>query len=496
MSLTALITHFPILQVVVPMLAAAFCVIIRNPRFCWLLTQLTMLVTLFIAVVLLQQTMELGVISYMLGGWAAPWGIEYRVDQLDGFILIIVTVIAALVLPFAARSVAAEIDANQQHLFYAAYLLCITGLLGIAITGDAFNLFVFLEISSLATYALISLGRDRRALLAAYQYLIMGTVGATFYLIGVGLLYMVTGTLNMADLAQRLPALYESRTVLTALAFLTVGISLKLALFPLHFWLPNAYTYAPSAVSALLAGTATKVAAYVLLRFMFSVFGIEFSFGVMPINEILLVLSLVAVLVGSLIAIFQDNLKRMLAYSSIAQVGYSVIGISLGSVTGVLAGVVHLFNHALMKSALFMALGAIAYRLHSVKIQSIAGLGQRMPLTMAAFVVAGISLIGVPMTAGFVSKWYLILAAIEQQQWLVIGVVLIGSLMAIIYIWRVVEVAYFQPFTGPETVREAPLAMLAPTWALVAANLYFGINTELTVGVAGQAAMQLLGVSP
>lgn len=488
-----LLTHFPILQVVVPMLAAAFCVIIRNPRLCWLLTQFTMIVTLFIAAVLLQTVMETGVISYAIGGWTPPWGIEYRVDSLSALLLIIVTVIATLVLPFAARSVAVEIDEDRQHLFYAAYLLAISGLLGIAITGDAFNLFVFLEISSLATYALVSLGRDRRALLAAYQYLIMGTVGATFYLIGVGLLYMVTGTLNMADLATRLPAIYDSRTVLTALAFLTVGISLKLALFPLHFWLPNAYTYAPSAVSALLAGTATKVAAYVLLRILFTVFGIEFTFGLMPINEILLAFALVAVIFGSLIAIFQDNLKRMLAYSSIAQVGYSVIGISLGTVTGVLAGVVHLFNHALMKAALFMALGAIAYRMNSVKIQSVAGLGQRMPWTMAAFVAAGLSLIGVPLTAGFISKWYLVLAAIEQQHWLIIAVVVIGSLLAIVYIWRVVEVAYFQPYEGPETVREAPLVMLAPTWALVIANFYFGIHPALPVDVAGEAALQLLG---
>ena len=488
-----LASHFPILQVAIPLLAAPLCVLLKNPRACWVVTQIVTVIALLISSALLIQARDVGVISYAIGGWAAPWGIEYRVDALSSYLLLIVSAIATVVLPFAARSVAMEIHKDQQYLFYAAFLLCFTGLLGIAITGDAFNLFVFLEISSLSTYALVSLGRDRRALTAAYQYLIMGTLGATFYLIGVGLLYMVTGTLNMADLAERLPAAHESRTVLTAFAFLTVGISLKLALFPLHHWLPNAYTYAPSAVSALLAGTATKVAAYVLLRVIFTIFGVEFTFGDMPVDEILMVLAMIAVLIGSLVAIFQENLKRLLAYSSIAQIGYIVAGISLGTVTGISAGLVHVFNHAIMKAALFLALGCIVYRLGSVHIKEIAGLGKKMPWTMAAFVAGGLSLIGVPLTAGFISKWYLILGALEKDLWIVVLIVLLGSLMAVIYIWRVVEAAYFKPYTGPDTLREAPRTMLIPTWILIAANIYFGIDTDLTVGVAMQAAAQLLG---
>ena len=194
-----------------------------------------------IAVALLLQVLASGPISYHLGGWAPPWGIEYRVDLLNAFILVLVSGVAAVMMPFARRSVAAEVDPDKQAWFYSMYLLCLTGLLGITITGDAFNIFVFLEISSLSTYVLIALGKDRRALVAAYQYLIMGTIGATFYVIGIGLLYLVTGSLNILDIAERLgpTAAENSRPVLAALAFLTVGISLKLALFPLHVWLPE-----------------------------------------------------------------------------------------------------------------------------------------------------------------------------------------------------------------------------------------------------------------
>jgi len=377
------------------------------------------------------------------------------------------------------------------------YLLNLAGLLGIAITGDVFNLFVFLEISSLSSYVLISLGRDRRALTAAYRYLIMGTIGATFYVIGVGFMYMMTGTLNMEDLAGILPAVANTRTVLVALAFLTVGISLKLALFPLHVWLPNAYTYAPSVVTVFLAGTATKVAVYVFIRIYFTVFGDTAVFESLPVREVLIVMALAAMFVASAVAIFQDNVKRMMAYSSLAQIGYLVLGIGIASVAGLTAGIVHLFNHALMKGAIFMAFGSVFLRTGSVRLEALQGLGRRMPLTMAAFVAAGLSLIGVPLTVGFVSKWYLIQAAIEKGWWWMAALILLCSLLAIVYVWRVVEVAYFQPSPdSAEAVAEAPVSMVIPTWVLIAAVVYFGIDATRTVGIAEGAAKFLLKMTP
>ena len=489
--------HLPVLLVVVPLLSAPLCLLLRNGRLAWLLTLAVSWLVLASVVWLLLQVLAHGTISYALGNWSAPWGIEYRLDYVSALVLLIVSGISAVVLPFAGKSVAREIPAERLPLFYTLYLLCLTGLLGIVITGDAFNLFVFLEISALSSYALISQGRDRRALTASYHYLIMGTIGATFILIGVGLLYMVTGTLNMQDLAARLPAVTDTRTVRTAFAFLTVGISLKLALFPLHLWLPNAYTYAPSVVSAFLSATATKVGVYILLRFVFTIFGASFAFQTMPLGPILLVLALLAIFSASTVAIFQDNVKRMLAYSSVAQIGYMVLGISFASLTGLTASILHLFNHALMKGALFLALGAVFYQLGSVQLTQFRGLGRRMPWTMAAIVIGGLSLIGVPLTVGFISKWYLVLAALESGWWPVAVLVLLGSLLAMVYVGRLVETAYFHaPPEGDLEVREAPLSMLLPIWILIFANLYFGIDTRLTVGVASQASALLLGAFP
>jgi multicomponent Na+:H+ antiporter subunit D len=488
-----LIDHLAIFAVIIPLLAAPLCVLLGRPTMAWAVALAAAWTGFISAAFLLAEIHTNGTIRYELGGWAPPWGIEYRIDALGGYVLLIVTAIAALVLSFARLSIEREVPQERIAFFYAAFMLAFAGLGGITITGDAFNVFVFLEISSLASYALISMGKDRRALNAAFQYLVMGTIGATFILIGIGFLYMMTGTLNMVDLAARLPAVADTRTVRAGFAFLTVGIGLKLALFPLHLWLPNAYTYAPSVVSAFLAATATKVAVYAMLRFMFTLFGVEFAFEKMPLGLIFTALGLAGILSASLVAVFQDNVKRLLAYSSVAQIGYMTLGIGLASATGLTAAILHLFNHALMKGALFLALGAVFYRLGTMRIRDFAGLGKQMPWTMMAIVIGGLSLIGVPPTAGFVSKWYLVLGTVERGFWPLAVLILVGSFIALVYVWKVVEVAYFgEANDNVVQAKEAPLSMLIPIWVLVLANIYFGVNTDLTVGVASQAADLLL----
>ena len=491
--MNVVLPHLPALQVVIPLIAAPLCLLAGRASLAWIIAFLASACATAAAVILAYQTLRHGPISYHMGGWAPPWGIEYAVDSANAFILLLVSVIATVVLLYCPSSVSKEIRAGREHLFYCMFILCLTGLLGIAITGDAFNVFVFLEISSLSSYALIAMGSQRKALTASFQYLIMGTIGATFFLIGIGLLYMITGTLNMADLQTRIPQIQDSRPLLAAFAFITVGLALKAALFPLHLWLPNAYTYAPSGVSAFMAATATKVSLYVLLRFTFTIFGAEFAFGELPLHWVLLVPAVIAMFAGSFSAIFQRDIKRMLAYSSVAHIGYITLAIALASQAGVQAAMLHMFNHGLMKAALFCALGCIFYRIGSTRIEAMAGLGRQMPWTFAAIVAGGLSLLGAPLTAGFISKWFLVQAALEQSLWWLVVLIVASSMLAVVYVWRLVEALYFkEPAAGRENVREAPLSVLLPTLLLAAANIYFGLDTRLTVELTGNAAVLLM----
>ncbi len=491
-------TH-PILVIIIPLISAIIIPLVGriNRDYAWFIALAATFLSFICSVKLVSATMAVGRISYHLGGWEPPWGIEYAVDNLNAFVLSIITFIAFAVAFYARRSVIKEIGEEKSVLFYAVYMLFVTGLTGVTITGDIFNLYVFIEITSLSVYTLIAMGQRRDALIASFNYLILGTIGGTFILLGVGYLYMVTGTLNMADLSRLLPGLYSSSAVRTAFAFFTVGLSLKIALFPLHIWLPKAYTEAPSAVSAVVAATATKVMAYVLIRIMFTVFSVDFNVNVLPVTTILLILSSVAIIMGSILAIAQTNLKRMLAYSSIGQIGYIVLGVALVNRLAMTGSLIHILNHALMKGTLFMVAGLLVYTTGIADISKLRGMGRKMPFTMAAFTIAALSMIGVPLTVGFTSKWYLALGALEADMWYLIPVILFSSLLTAIYFWRIVESIYFSPapegLSETETgVTKAPSSMVLATCVLAILCIVFGIAAFIPASITDMAAKALL----
>lgn len=490
-------SQLPVLIVVAPLVAAPICVLVGNRRAVYVLSLLVTWLTFAISLALLARVFAEGEIHYDLGDWSPPYGIEYVIDHLSGFVMMFVSAIAAIALAYAPRSVAAEVPASKQTYFYASYLLCLAGLLGMCATGDLFNVFVFLEISSLSSYALISLGRTRRAPLAALQYLILGTVGATFFLLGVGLLYQMTGTLNIADIASKIPIEGGPRTVLVAFAFMTVGLSIKMAVYPVHTWLPNAYTYAPSVVTVFLAATATKVSVYAFIRVVYSIFTPQFAFELLPLDVALSTLALIGIFGASIAAIYQENVKRLLAYSSVAQIGYMLLGIGMANHDGLTAGIVHMFNHAVIKGGLFMVVGCFALKLGSVRLEDWRGAGRTMPWTSVAWAIGGLSLMGVPLTVGFVSKWLLLTSALGSGRWVIAVLMLCSSLLAVVYVWRVVETLFFAaPSPRAAAAREAPLSMLIPTYLVIGAALFFGCWTTFSVGIASEAATMLLGATP
>lgn len=485
--------QLPALQVAVPLICAPLCVVARSRRAAWMLFLLASLSSFTIAVLLARRVADEGTIRYAMGGWPVPEGIEWVVGGYNVPLLLVVSGIALSVAVYGRRAAGLELDDWHTTLLWTFLCLTLAGLLGLSITGDVFNAFVFLEISSLSTYSLVAMGRRRRALLSSFRYLVIGTVGATFFVIGIGLAYAVTGTLNMADLAERVGAVEGNRALVAAVVFMAVGLAVKVALVPLHAWLPTAYAEAPNVVSMFLAATSTKVAIYLLARVLFTVFGTALAFTTLPIGQVGLVLASVAMVLGSAVACFQGDLKYLLAWSSVAQIGYIVAGISLATAAGVSAGYLHLINHAVTKAALFAAAGLLLARLGSVQFGAIAGLGRRMPWTFGAMVVAGVGLIGLPPTAGFVSKWALVTALVEQGQWFVLVAMLVSSLLAVVYVGRIIEVAWFRT---PAPVTEAgsvPVSMVVVTWALVLTSVWFGLDAGLPASLADAAAQALVG---
>jgi multicomponent Na+:H+ antiporter subunit D len=500
--------HLPVWVVILPLfggLLTIFTGLIQRGGglLAWLWSLLITGAILICSTAMLAEVQTNGPIVYRIGSWPEEYGIAYNVDALNAYIIFVVAAIGFLSTIYAKESVAHEIAKDRHHMFYAVWLLAICGLIGITITGDVFNIYVLLEIASLTVYTLVAMGgeRDRRALVASLKYLILGSIGATFILLGIGYLLMLTGTLNMADMHAQLVEMGKrgelegNHTVFVSFAFLMVGLSLKMALFPLHFWQPNAYTYAPSAVSALVAATATKVGVYMTFRFVFTIYG-----DVYDSSSDLYFLALCAcagIVVSSLAAIRQDNVKKVLAYSSVGQIAYIALGFSLANEAGITASVIHIFNHAAIKGGMFMAVGAVVLRVGGNTIDDFKGLGRKMPLTMAAFTIGGAGLIGIPMTAGFISKWYLVEGAMQEGFWLVAFVVLLGGLLALIYVWRLIEIIWLAPPKDPkQSIPEAPLTMLIPMWILIGASVVFGIDATWTAESARAAANLLLHGGP
>ncbi len=446
-------------------------------------------ICLFSAAVILASVIKNGAIDYWLGGWKPPWGIAYRIDHLNAIMLVLISLLSLLTAIHAKKSVERELP-ERTTPFWSLFILLITGLLGICITGDLFNLFVLLEVASLSGYALIAMGEEK-ALYASFRYIVIGTIGASFYLLGVGYLYMATGSLNMADLAQLLPKLYHSKMVLVGFAFILLGLSIKMALFPMHVWLPDAYAYAPSAVSAAVAPLMTKVMAYVMIRVMFTVFKPEFSTVLFHVTDIMVWLGTFAILFGAIMALSQDDFKRMLTYVIVAEIGYIIGGVGVANALALKGAVFHIVNDALMMACLFLVASQVMYRTNGHRIDDFKGMFKTMPITATIFTVGALAVIGVPPTCGFFSKWYLLLGGIEARQWGFVTALLVCTLINIALFLRVFDKGLFththgtvpghahpagNPYAG-----EAPLSMLIPAFSLALVIILVGIFNQIIV---------------
>jgi len=481
-------TQYPALVVVVPLLSAFLISAAgwANKRLCFPIAVVALAISTYSCFGLLVRVLNEGVVVYRWAGWDPPWGIAYYVDHLNALVLTVVAVVSLINLVATKKSIDEEFP-DKLGPFYSLYVLMVTGCLGIVATGDAFNLYVLLEISALTGYGLLAMGSKGRAPLSTLNYLYMGTIGACFYLLGIGYLYIVTGSLNMVDIAGILPSLYQSKAVMAAFIICMVGVWLKMALFPLHAWLPNAYTYAPSAASSLIAPLATKVMIYVMIRLILTVFTPEFAFTTLSVSNAVVWLAVIAIVVGAVLALQERSLKKMLTYVIVAEVGYMVGGAWLGNSAGMTGAILHIVNDALMTLCVFLAVGNIVYKAKGHCFEDLQGLFRKMPFTMGGFVIGALSIIGVPPTCGFFSKWYLISGAIKAGQYHFMAALLFSSLVCVVLFFRIIEIGYYEPFSEEHghghghhqepSMEEAPLSMVVPLLIVAAGLVVVGLYT-------------------
>jgi multicomponent Na+:H+ antiporter subunit D len=469
-----ILAHLPALLIVIPLLSAPVCACFSRRKIAWFFTSLICLTTFLISFKLLLDIKYVGVIRYALGGWEAPIGIEYKIDHLSGLFLVLISFIAVICSLYGKKMVKQEVQKDKHPLFYALFLLCLTGMLGIIITNDFFNIYVFLEISSLSTYALVAMGQEKGAPKAAFDYLIIGTIAATFILLGIGLLLMHSGTLNIDDFKQSIKYIFDLRSVKAGIAFIIIGIFIKMAVFPLHTVLVNAYSNAPSMISSFLAGASTKVGIYLLIRIIYSVFGEEKIITQMKLELILQLLGGLAVLIGSYIALQQENFKKLLAFSSISQIGYIMIAISLGTIPGLIAALIFTLYHAIAKTALFMIAGSFPTK----ELNRFNSLKKEYPLTCMMLAIAFASLIGVPLTAGFTSKFLFVMALIDKQAWTLLIVILLGVVLSVSYSWKVLKSIYMDPVHEENIEASEVIYLLIPIIFMSMLIVWFGINSN------------------
>ncbi len=436
--------------------------------------------SLILSVLTLMGVKADGPYYFRVGHFAAPWGIEFHIGIIEGLMAVLFMTVSMAVLWFSIYSIEHDLTKKKGPLFYTLVNLLVGALLGIVFSDDLFNCFVFIEISSIASCGIVVIKDKKENIKAALKYLILSSLGSGLVLMGIALIYSLTGHLNMASSHEVLAAIYpeHSRNMLIAIGLFTVGLGVKSAMFPLHTWLPDAHTYAPAVSSALLSALVLKAYVILYIKIIYRVFGMGIV-SELPVLNIVLLLGAVGMIAGSVLAIMQKNLKRMVAYSSVAQIGYVFFGIGLGTTMGLAAAIFQIFNHAFTKAALFLSAGSIIEKTGKKNIADLKGIGKEMPFTMAIFTIGGMSLVGIPLLSGFNSKWNFAVAVIEAQRVELLAVVLISSLLNALYYFPVIINGYF----GEESLegkvyknKERPVKELLPIFVLILGVIYLGVS--------------------
>ncbi len=441
------------------------------------------LFNLIMALIILPQALEKPIVV-IIAGFSPPFGINLVAGPVGMLMVTLIALTGLLVAIYALK----YISEGAEEKYHILFLLLLTGATGVVLTGDIFNLFVFFEILCISSYALVAYLGNRSGLESAVKYLIQGSIGSSLLLIGIGLLYGQFGTLNMADLAKQIVD-YTEPSVFIPMVLMITGLGIESAIFPLNAWLPDAHSSAPSSISAILSGIAIEVGLYAVIRILFTIFAVSNFF------MFFMILGVLTLLIGEMSAFKQTNIKRMLAYSSIGQIGLIVFAFSISSQLGVASGLFQMISHTLGKALLFLCTGYMIVRTGSMEISSFDGIGKKMPLTTLFFTIGAFSIVGLPPFTGFASKFMIIRAALDKGELLfliLIGIVLLGTVIEGVYFFKLIQVMYYKGTQKTDKKDESPITGLIPMFILAGLVIFIGIYPNFIMKILNSAASELL----
>ena len=456
---------------------------------------IVLLSVLISSVVLMLYVQETGVFYYHFGQHDRLVGIELRIDSYATLFTTLIVGLTLLIYVYSCGDATEGIAENEYGRYYILLFILMFSMFGIIYTNDLFNTYVFMEILAITTCSIISIKRKKENYTASFRYVMLNEVGSLSYLFGVALIYMITGYTNIELVHEAIRDVWQlyPANIMTAVGFMVVGIGIKAAIFPFHIWLPDAHSHAPSSSSAILSAIVVKVYLLILIKILYRVFGSD-VLNALNIPQVIIIVAGMGMIAGSFFALAQKDIKRMLGYSSVAQIGYILLGIGFMTHLGLTSAFYHIISHGLMKAALFLSVGAIIYVKHVRRVDHMDGIGKIMPIVFAVFSIAALGMIGIPLTSGFLSKFYLGMASLEQGQWIFIIVIIISGLLNAMY-YLPIMISGFLKGVEPDltvTSKRIPKTMLYPIVILGMLILLIGIYPSIILDWIELAANQLI----
>lgn len=486
------INSFPLLMIIISYVLSFFIVLFgiiqKKNNVSKIISTVNSIILFILSISILKYILGNGKFIYNAGHYSAPWGIELFIGTAEGIFSLLFTFIYLIINIYSFDTLKKEINKKRISIYYFLSNILIGSLLGVIFTNDIFNSYVFIEIGTLSACGIIVIKNKKDNFLSTIKYLVLSNLGSGLFLMGIAFIFSITGNLNMSFIHEEIMKNHSTYTnvILVSTSLFTIGLGIKSALFPVHTWLPDGHSSAPTTSSALLSSLVIKAFFFLYVKVLYRTLGIDLP-EVQYIFKVLLVLGCLGMIAGSVLAIAQEELKRTIAYSTVAQMGYIFFGLGLGNKIGLIYAFYHVIAHAIAKTILFLSSGSMTNEVDSKFINKLNGIGRKMPIELLTFTLAAMSMVGIPMLPGFVSKWNFATEAINKSNYFLMGIILISGLLNAFYYFPIIVRGFFMtPLEENENIKIDSIYnayRIIPLIILSIGLIYVGVNSEKIINI-------------